>query len=238
MRLFNGLAAALFAAALHAPAAASQHTDGDWHLTREGEFRGEVSTWDRDIPGQQLKAFRGRVEVPYSQLEVLAVLADIDSYQRWVFQCRRAQHMRDMGDDVVYIRIAGIWPVDDRDVITRTRISQDPTSGTISVHTWAENELYPPQDQAVRMPEFENMFLLQPRSDGWTRITFQTYADPGGAIPDWIANLVSTRAPYETLRDMKKRLKKKQYHIRDPQQLPFALPGMDSMTISTRRPRG
>jgi len=238
MRYFKGLVAALAATAFSLGGQASQHTDDDWHLTRDSEFRGEIKTWDREIPGQQLKAFRGRMDVPYTQLEVMAVLADIENFPRWVFQCKNARHYRDLGDDVVYIRIAGIWPVDDRDVITRTRINQDPKTRAITIHTWAEDDLLDTQEKAVRMPEFENLFILEPKSDGWTRITFQTYADPGGAIPDWLANFVSTRAPYETLRDMKKRLKKRQYHIRDWKELPFSLPGIETMVFSNRRPRG
>ena len=209
----------------------------NWALTRDGTFRSDIRTWARDIPGQDLQAFRGRVELPYSQLEVLAVLADIDNFPKWIFQCDGARHLTDVGDDIVYIHIKGIWPVDDRDVVTRTRISQNPQTGTISIHSSADNGLYPVQKKTVRMPEFENLFTLEPRHDGWTRITFETFANPGGAIPAWLANLVATRAPYETLRDMKKRLKKKRYHISDRQQLPFTLPGLDTMNISSRNPR-
>ena len=212
--------------------------EGGWEPTLEGEFRGDISTWARDVPGFELKAFRGRVDMPYTSLEVLAVLADIDNFPKWVFQCDDAQHVRELGDDVVYIHIKGIWPVDDRDVVTRTRIIQDPRTNKIVVHSRAANELLPTRKNTVRMPSLENLFILEPLSDGWTRVTFQTFADPGGEIPTWLANFVSTRAPLDTLRGMRERLSLKQYHINDYRELGFTLPGIETMNFSQKVPRG
>lgn len=216
-------------------AEASEH----WELTRDGEFRNEVSTWSRSIPDHQIKAFRGRVDVPHSLLEVLSVLADIERYPKWVFQCDRAEHLSSLGDDVVYLHIRGIWPVDDRDVVTRSRILQDPETYAVTIHSWADDSAtHPLPKKTVRMPELENLFILEPLSDGWTRVTFQTFVDPGGSIPKWLANFVSTRAPLDTLRDLIKRLKLPQHKITKFEQLPFVLPNMDTMTFPKQRPRG
>lgn len=213
------------------------HAD-DWNRTLKGEFRSDVSTWARDVPGQTLQAFRGRVEVPYTMLEVLAVLADVDNFPKWVFQCDRAIHLRDAGDDLIYIRIRGIWPAEDRDVVTRSQVRQDPQSLAITIHSRADNSFYPEQGKTVRMPEFENLFILEPRRDGWTRVTFQTFANPGGALPDWLANMVATDAPRDTLTALQKQLKNKRYHIRDISELPFTLPGAESMVFNQPNPRG
>ncbi|MBQ0753073.1 MAG: hypothetical protein KBT87_12630 [Gammaproteobacteria bacterium] len=211
----------------------------DWEITRDGEFRNEVSTWSRTIPNQQIKAFRGRVDVPHTLLEVLSVLADIERYSKWVFQCDRAAHLSNLGEDIVYLHIRGIWPVDDRDVVTRSRIIQDPDTLTVTVHSWADDSTtHPLPKKTVRMPELENLFILEPLSDGWTRVTFQTFVDPGGSIPKWLANFVATRAPLDTLRDLTDRLKRPQYKITDLEQLPFVLPGMDTMTFPKQKPRG
>lgn len=214
-------------------------TSDDWEITRTGEFRNEVSTWSRSIPNQQIKAFRGRVDVPHTLLEVLSVLADIEQYSKWVFQCDRAEYLSSLGEDIVYLHIRGIWPVDDRDVVTRSRILQDPDTLTVTVHSWADdNTTHPLPKKTVRMPELENLFILEPLSDGWTRVTFQTFVDPGGSIPKWLANFVSTRAPLDTLQDLIDRLKRPQYKINKLEQLPFVLPGMDTMVFPIQKPRG
>ena len=233
--IFPALSLCLFAAGGQSSVYA---TEGSWEPTLEGEFRGDISTWAREVPGFDLKAFRGRVDMPYTALEVLAVLADFDNFPKWVFQCDDAQHVRELGNDVVYIHIKGIWPVDDRDVVTRTRIIQDARTNKIVIHSRAANELLPPRENTVRMPALENLFILEPLTDGWTRVTFQTFADPGGEIPSWLANFVSTRAPLDTLSGMRERLSLKQYHINDYRELGFTLPGVETMDFSQKAPRG
>ena len=233
-RRLTWLACAL---ALVLPALAAASTE-EWTQTRSGEFRGDISVWTRDIPGQSLKAFRGRVDMPYTQLEILAALADIEQFPEWVFQCSEAVHRTDIADDVVYIRIKGIWPVDDRDAVTRSRLMQNPQTRTVSVHTWSEATLLPEQKKTVRMPQLENLFILEPQKDGWTRVTFQTFANPGGYIPFWIANMVTTRAPLDTLNDLREHLKNKKYPISDYRELPFLLPGIETMEFGQPNPRG
>lgn len=233
-RLFTRLLCVL---ALMLPALAAASTE-EWTQTRSGEFRGDISVWTRDIPGQSLKAFRGRVDMPYTMLEILAALADIEQFPEWVFQCSEAAHRTDLGDDVVYIRIKGIWPVNDRDAVTRTRLTQLPDSRAISIHTWADNALLPEQKNTVRMPQLENLFILEPQKDGWTRVTFQTFANPGGYIPFWVANMVTTRAPLDTLSDLREHLKNSKYHISSYRELPFLLPGLEKMVFDQPNPRG
>lgn len=232
----RGLLLLLFACLLSSPACATSDVAA-WQSVRVGEFRSDTSTWSREVPGNPLKAFRGEVELPYSMLEVLAVLADIDNYPRWIYQCDYAWHFRSIADDVVYVRIKGIGPVDDRDVLTRTRLTQDPETLRITVHSWAVQDLYPSHPSAVRMPELENLFILEPLRDDWTRVTFQTFADPGGWIPDWVANMVARNAPRDTLDDLKKRLRNKRYHISEVAELPFLLPGLAQMRFPAQQPR-
>ena len=52
--------------------------------------------------------------------------------------------------------------------------------------------------------------------------------DPGGSVPVWLANLVATRAPYETLEGLKEQLEKPRFANARREDLP-ALPGMDQL---------
>ena len=82
------------------------------------------------------------------------------------------------------------------------------------------------------------MCIRDRQKDGWTRVTFQTFANPGGYIPFWVANLVTTRAPLDTLNDLREHLKDKKYHIDDYRELPFLLPGIEAMVFNQPNPRG
>lgn len=207
-----------------------------WESIRQADERGEVSTWVRPVEGNPIKAFRGQVEVPYPMLTALAVLSDIPNFPAWVFQCHAAEMREAWGKEHARIMIKGIWPVSDRDVIVHSRLEQDPATLAITVYSRATDQVLPPQDGYVRLPALDNIFRLEPLPDGWTRITFQTFVDPGGSIPAWLANFVSTRAPLTTLRGMKEQMENEKYHIRSMEELPFTLPDAGEMRLPEQPP--
>jgi hypothetical protein len=202
----------------------------DWELARQADERGDVTVYVKPVPGNPLKAFKGIIEVPQPMLSVMAVMGDIDRYPEWVFQCSGAEMRPDeWGKDVIRILIQGIWPVSDRDGVARSTISQDPESLAITIHSQAAKGVFPPQDGYVRLPDLDNTFLFEPLEDGWTRITFETFVDPGGYIPAWLANLVATRAPTYSLTQMSRLLTEERYALDSVDALPLEFPGVEQM---------
>ncbi|MDF1821104.1 MAG: SRPBCC family protein [Alcanivoracaceae bacterium] len=224
--------APLVAGLLYQPALAE--VNQAWDLVQEAESRNDVTTWTRKVEGFTLKAFKGQTEVPYSMLTVLAVIADVERFPDWVFQCEAARLLPEVGDNVAYVRIKGIWPVSDRDVATETVVTQDPETLSIELSTTAGDNLYPVQDDAVRIPALQNTFTLEPLDDGWTRITFDTFVDPGGYIPGWLANLVAVRAPRDSLNDMYTLMQEPTYHVTESNQLPDYFPQWQTLEYPNR----
>ena len=209
-------------------AAAGEHP---WEKVQQAEERDQVTTWTRKVDGFTLKAFKGRIEVPYSMMVVMAVIADVDRFPEWVFQCDYARLMTEIDNNTAYVHIKGIWPVSDRDVVTVTTPSQDPDSLAITLKTEATGGLYPKQEDTVRIPALDNVFLLEPLENGWTRLTFDTFVDPGGFIPGWLANLVAVRAPKDTLEGMYRLMADPKYHIASTDELPETFPVWRAMTF-------
>lgn len=204
----------------------------NWEQVRTAAHRDDVSTWYKRLPDNPLHAFRGEIEVPYSLLRIMAVLGDIEAFPNWVFQCDRTEMRPDeWGLDVARIAINGIWPVSDRDAIVRSTYTQNPTTLAVTIRSRADHSVLPPQTGYVRLPALDNTFVLQPLPDGWTRITFQTFADPGGAIPGWLANFVATRAPLWTLERMYQQMRKPAYDIHSVDELPIIFPGMENLRL-------
>lgn len=207
-------------------------TAQDWQLASRAGQRGDVTVYVKPVPGNPLKAFKGIIEVPQPMLSVMAVMGDIDRYPEWVFQCSGAEMRPDeWGRDVIRILIQGIWPVSDRDGVARSTIKQNPETLAITIHSRDVDDVFPPQDGYVRLPGLDNTFLMEPLDDGWTRITFQTFVDPGGYIPAWLANLVATRAPTYSLTRMAVLLKEERYQLDSVDQLPLEFPGIHDMVF-------
>lgn len=201
--------------------------DAPWKPLKTATARGEVSTWNRSVEGYPIKQFKGVVEVPYSALNVLAVIRDVPNFPDWVFQCQRAEQRSEWGVTHTRIMIKGIWPVSDRDVVVNTAITQDPATLAITVASRATDAVYPPQRGYTRLPELDNRFVVEPLADGWSRVTFETFVDPGGSIPTWLSNFVATKAPLTTLQGLHAQLEKPAYRVYDAHQL--SLPDPDAL---------
>ena len=200
--------------------------EAEWEQIREAGERGDVSTYVRPVDDNPIKQFRGIIEVPHPLVTVMAVISDVPNFDDWVFQCKGAEVREDeWGPEYARVMIRGIWPVSDRDVLVRSHYEQDPETFAVTVHSQATEGVFEEQRRYVRIPALNNVFRFEPLEDGWTRITFQTFVNPGGAIPAWLSNFVSTRAPLQTLEGMKAQMEKPQYQLGSPDDLPDALPG-------------
>lgn len=199
--------------------------DMDWQPMHQPDKRTEVKTWVRDVKNSPVKAFRGEVEVPQDMVAVMDVLTDVAHFKDWIFHCQSAKRVSSQDQDRIYMRFDGIWPVSDRDVLFANTMSQNPDTGAITLHSQNIKGEYPEQDGYVRVPDLDNHFVVTPLPDGWTRVEFRTFIDPGGYVPVWLANMISTKAPLDTLAGLRERVKKEPYRDATPADLPD-LPGM------------
>jgi hypothetical protein len=204
-------------AAATALGAATARAD-DWDSLRQAQGREDVSTWVRPVEGMAVKAFRGVTEVHANAWSVLALLADTPNLANWVFQGKASEHPASQPPDQAWLRFKGVWPASDRDVTIRTNVSQQ--ADAVIVVDSRQVDAQAAQACCVRITVLHNVFRLTPLRGGWTRVEFETLIDLGGLVPAWIANLVSTKAPLETLQAMQQQLKKAAYQGKSASDLP------------------
>ena len=78
----------------------------------------------------------------------------------------------------------------------------------------------------MRIPALDNRFVVTPLADGWTRVEFRTFVDPGGKVPVWLANLVATKAPLVTLEGLQAQLEKPRFKNAGQDDLPAVFDGV------------
>jgi ribosome-associated toxin RatA of RatAB toxin-antitoxin module len=143
-----------------------------------------------------------------------AVLADVDAYPQWMADCREARVLKkvDQIDNISYVVIPTPWPVKDRDVVLRSNTRADFTRDiVVSEFEAIESNLKPPVDTYVRIRQMRGRWVFEKMAPGKTRTTFITWADPGGAIPQWVVNMKKTENPYRTMLGMKRMVKVEKY---------------------------
>jgi hypothetical protein len=199
------LLAALCAALLWAPAAWSGDT---WEeVTREGGI--VISA--RQHPGQNLPTFRGQGVLRGNILEILAVLSDTNRNAEWMHQCVEARLLKeiDEGQRIIYNRTDAPWPVSDRDVVLKTSLEVDTARQTVVTRFWSiSSPLKGPVADVVRMPSLKGFYRLKVIDKDRTHVTYQVDADPGGSLPDWLAESASRDLPLNTLRGLQRQVNK------------------------------
>ncbi|MGE3298248.1 MAG: START domain-containing protein [Porticoccaceae bacterium] len=205
----------------------------EWTVVGE---RGGIDVWTRQLPGAPLKDFRGRMDVDKPLGMVVAALTDFPAYPQWFLQMREVGVLDSHGlDDVtIYFVIDGVWPVSDRDAVAQAAVSQDAQTLTIRMMLRATPRKIPPVAGRVRMPVLQSGWELTPLSTTTTRIEVIGSADPGGWVPQWLANAAVAMLPRKTLERLRRQLEQPKYA--DPEALFAQDPLLHEMRTHLRMP--
>lgn len=174
-----------------------------------------VKVWQRSIPGQSLVEFRGRGVVDSSFLKILAVLSDSTRKTEWMDSCVEAYKVREKspGKMIMYNRTGSTVPlVNDRDVVLESTVDIWAEKRKITIDVWSvDDPAVPVVDGVVRMPDLRASWVLVAKTPDKTEVTYTVRADPGGALPHWLVNMVAKRLPLKTILKLRKQTKKSGY---------------------------
>jgi hypothetical protein len=192
-------------------AAGTRSADGTWQLVSEKEG---IKVYMRHGEGSRLKTFRGVTTLSVDDWHALAgVINDYANAPRWLHFVSAVQELGRRGplDRDVIFQTDLPWPVNDREAVVRAHGWNPP--GTYDTVIRFENAptLLPPNGDFVRFPEFNARFDFHWAGGNRMEVTYELVADPGGYIPDWIANIVLKDAPYFTLKRLAKTIQRPEY---------------------------
>lgn len=175
--------------------------DDQWQRVYE---TGPVLVERRDYPGSELHEIKGVTRLKASLGAVMALLKDAEYNRQWVYRSGGATIVREEGYSRAYVHgvVDAPWPMRDRDTVVRFDYQQDPVSKTITITITNFPGFLPVSEQFVRVPDFGGYWRLEPESDGWARVTYRVYGDPGGQIPVWLANYAALISVIRTLQNM------------------------------------
>lgn len=197
-----------------------------WQVRQQSDDPSEIQTFVSEVEGEAIKAFKGIVQLPYSQAQIIAALTDFAAVPDWVYQCKEIQTgISDSDPLAMYLRFNGIWPVADRDVVVTGGASRDETTGTIHLYSRNAAIQFDAKGRSVRIPKLDNRWQLVPLANGWTEVHFQTFVNVGGLIPAWIANMVANDAPVKTLNGLRGLLESGNYDYHSIAEIPHLPPG-------------
>lgn len=151
-----------------------------------------------------IPVFRAEIEIDANVNNVLAIIADPAKCSRWLYQCVEARTLRFVGSSEKYVYQVNElpWPLKNRDLVLSIIIEKAaPNQFRIRLVN-KPNEI--PEDQYIRIREFEGDYLLTGLSATRTKVEWEQHVEPGGEIPSMVIETMLTEIPVNSLKQLRK----------------------------------
>ena len=204
MRRIVAFAAAAVFAATPAQAFDVKSPGPDW---TEAYHTSELTIFVKDVDeGRRIVA---TTEVEARPEIIFDVLSDFEHYPDFMPYVKESRVLgrESNGEVITYARIAPPF-VSERDYLLRVRMTRGTVSngGVFKVEWKAVPEAQPEVEGVVRIKLNEGSWLVAPLDGGTrTRLTYTLLTNPGGLIPDFVANMSNTIAIPELFKAVGKR---------------------------------
>lgn len=169
-----------------------------WELSKEREG---IKVYTRNSEGFSIKEFKAVGFYRGSISSIVSALQDESTFCKWFPDCKEFKILKRYPeqDRLQYIVIKAPFPVSNRDSIQRTKLTQETSSKIVTIQIDAQPDEIPKVDGVVRVPRSKGYWKFIPIEKGKVEVIFQLQSDPGGSLPDWIANLFVTENPLKSL---------------------------------------
>lgn len=173
-----------------------------WHL-QAGEAG--ILLWSRAHPPGAFLALRLEMNVAAPPSALLAVLRDTARHQEWLPQSLEVRVLAKPApdEDLVYTRLSAPWPVQERELITHSRLQRLPNCA-LMLTVWAAPDALPPYPGRVRIRASEGRWEAVPQLNGTTLIRLETYTNPGDNLPAWLINPIAAQAALDSFRAIRR----------------------------------
>lgn len=189
-------------------------SDTEWKFLKE---KSGIKLYSQAYKDSRIKIFKGTAIIDCSIKVIYQVLKHPPAYENFLHNCIESRLIKKFDDfDQIALNVTGMpWPVKDREMLVRSRVTFDYKKGifTLALEGLPAEEYrdYIPETPGrAPMKSVLSVFILEVIGREKTRVTFMIHADPGG-IPSGIVNLSTANYPYHTLSGLKKIVKKQEY---------------------------
>lgn len=163
-----------------------------------------VTISSRPSADSPINDIRSETRMKASMDSLISLMRDYSARPRWDSMCGEIKVLQqEVNAETVYVHLRLPWPVSDRDLVMRVEWKQDPATGVIRQHAYGVPDAAPPVEGRVRMAGFFNDWTFTQMPDGTLAVDGIAHADPGGPMPAWMINKLSSEAPLQALKKMK-----------------------------------
>ncbi|MEL7119575.1 MAG: START domain-containing protein [Bacteroidota bacterium] len=176
------------------------HTQTNWDLRKEKD---NIKIFTAKIEGSNFKAFKGETTVEASKEEIITILKDPEETVNWMPKTAEAQLIQqDEKGHIAYFVNNAPWPVKDRDGVYQFKYINQ-SDGSFLLDIQALPDYWPSKKNKVRIEKSSSSWQVIPIDNQKVKVIYQAHAEPGGNIPDWLANSSAVSLPFDSLVGLK-----------------------------------
>lgn len=170
----------------------------------EVDRKEDITVFVRKAEGSKLKEvkIKGKITCPLSEL--VKALEDVDAHGKWVKSTIESKTLDKaaVNDFHYYISTDMPYPVKNRDVVIHYYREQDPATKKVRINFDGVSDKLDAQKKFVRIPFFKAYYNITPKANKVQELEYYFKVDPGGSIPNWIANMAMTKGPMDTIESL------------------------------------
>jgi len=151
------------------------------------------------------------------------LMGDVKRYPAWGYKIKESRLLKKVSDTEMYYytRIDFPWPLDDRDFVMHSKLTQDAITRRVESNSVAVPDYIPSVEGVIRVRYTNSKWVMIPGPGGWVYTEYYIDSDPGGSLPDWVVNMGLEMGPREMFKSIRGLLKQSEYqnaklaHIKD-----------------------
>ena len=176
-----------------------------WEFAKE---KNGIKIYTKKTPGSSIRCFKGIMDVKAPIEKVNNLIGNVKNLDWWDKNVKEIKvlYYEKEKKSQYYLVYDAPWPVTDRDLCVESIITTDPVTGARTVSAKPLLNVVPERDDCVRIKNYWQTWTIEPHNNGTVHLVLEGYVDPGGAVPDWVYNMVITGTPLRVMSGIRDRV--------------------------------
>ena len=172
--------------------------------------KNNIKVWTYQDANNPIFSYKATTTLNAPMEKAIAMVLDVQKTPEWVPNLAKVEVLsqdNQKGDFVLYMVLDFPFPLKDRDMVVKGKISKD-ANGNISIKNKAIASGKAVNSNYIRLKNYEGDWIFQKLAANKTKVTTTGFADPEGSIPQSVTNMLVEQQPYQMLQKMKVELAK------------------------------
>lgn len=177
-----------------------------WELIKSESGIQVYERWVVSKNKQKVRERSGEMVLNATKEEVLALISDVTKTKLWMQTVESSKIIKTYNEKewLEYTLLDTPWPFSKQDMISKYKVTDDPSNKAIKVNIYLEPELVPKVEKVERMDGFSAEWYIQEIAPNKVRVTFTTISNRPPDYPCWMQDPVVRNIFYSNLRNFKK----------------------------------